>query len=289
MGATCMLLAEDGPECARLPCKQGEPGWMNHDTWLPEEGASFLDDGTNEKLVREYQSSLSSDALDRLLQRNEGLLHHVLKRFPYSLEPYEDLFQVARLGLLKAAQRFDPAKGNSFCTYACAITDGEIRHYLRDSLLVRQPRWARSINARIQTAQNEYYRVHHRSATIAELAEAVNLREEGVLEIVRVYGALNLHSLDEPLAGDDGISPDRTLMRSLRQETFSLPIEDRILLYDSLAALSDVHKKILYLMFFRDLTQQQVADEMGMTQRTVSREQSKALSRLKAVLGKKIF
>ena len=116
------------------------------------------------------------------------------------------------------------------------------------------------------------------------------MQEEGVLEIIRVYGALDLHSLDEPF-GDprDSPAPDRTLMRSVRQETFTLPIEDRITLYQALGVLSDMQKKILYLLFFRDLTQQEVADEMGMTQRTVSREQTKALTRLKAILNKKIL
>jgi RNA polymerase sigma-B factor len=244
---------------------------------------------SNEELIGAYHLALDVTYLDELLRRNEGLLHHALKRFSYSNEAYEDLFQVARLGLIKAAQRYDRERGSSFATYAMAIVDGEIRHYLRDNLLIRQPRWARALYRRIQDAQTEFYRAQGRSPTMPELSQAVNLQEEGVLEVIRVYGALNLHSLDEPFADGSVDPPDRSLMRSARQETFSLPIEDRILLYDALAALSDLHKRIIYLMFFRDLTQQEVADEIGMTQRTVSREQSKALARLKVVLDKKIF
>ncbi len=244
---------------------------------------------TNEDLVGAYHLALDITYLDEILRRNEGLLHHALKRFSYSSETYEDLFQVARLGLIKAAQRYDPERGSSFATYAMAIVDGEIRHYLRDNLLIRQPRWARTLYRRIQEAQTEFYRVNGRSPTMSELSEAVNLQEEGVLEVIRVYGALNLHSLDEPFLDGTIDPPDRSLMRSAKQEAFSLPIEDRIVLYDALAALSDIHKRIIYLLFFRDFTQQEVADEIGMTQRTVSREQSKALVRLKAVLGKKVF
>jgi len=244
---------------------------------------------TNEDLIGAYHQALDVSCLDELLRRNEGLLHHALKRFSYSNEAYEDLFQVARLGLIKAAQRYDRGRGNLFATYAMAIVDGEIRHYLRDSLLIRQPRWSRALYQRIQEAQTEFFRAQGRSPTMSELSEAVNLQEEGVLEVIRVYGTLNLHSLDEPFADSGTDPPDRRLMRSTRQETFSLPIEDRIVLHDALAALSDLHKRIIYLMFFKDLTQQEVADEIGMTQRTVSREQSKALARLKVVLGKKIF
>jgi len=251
--------------------------------------AFAADQLTNEDLIGAYHQALDVTYLDELLRRNEGLLHHTLKRFSHSSEVYEDLFQVARLGLIKAAQRYDGGKGSSFATYAMAIVDGEIRHYLRDSLLIRQPRWARALYQRIQEAQTEFFRAQGRSPTMSELSDAVNIQEEGLLEVIRVYGALNLHSLDEPFADTGSDPPDKRLMRSTRQETFSLPIEDRIVLHDALAALSDLHKRIIYLMFFKDFTQQEVADEIGMSQRTVSREQSKALARLKVVLGKKIF
>jgi RNA polymerase sigma-B factor len=244
----------------------------------------------NEDMVEKYQLSHDVSILDQLLQRNEGLIHHVLKRFSHTSEPYEDLFQVARIGLIKAAQRFSLDRACSFATYAVAIADGEVRHHLRDGLLMRQPRWARALYQRILDTQNEFYRTHHRSPSIKEISEAVNVREEGVLEIIRAYGAIDLHSLDEPFTdARDVPGLDRSLMRSLRQETFTLPIEDRIALYEALGVLSEMQKKILYLLFFRDLTQQEVATEMGMTQRTVSREQTKALTRLKAIMNKKIL
>lgn len=244
---------------------------------------------SNEDLLALYCTSSRVEILEEILRRNEGLLHHTLKRFSYSKETYEDLFQVARMGLIKAAQRYDPGRGSSFVTYAMAIVDGEICHYLRDCLLIRQPRWARALYQRIQEAQTEFFRNAKRSPTLSELAKAVNLREKGVLEVIRVYGALDLHSLDEPFGESEVGAPDKTLMRSVRQESFTLPIEDRIMLYDALRALSDLHKRIVYLLFFRDLSQEEVAQETGLTQRTISREQSKALARLKAALGKKLF
>ena len=110
-----------------------------------------------------------------------------------------------------------------------------------------------------------------------------------MLEIIRYYGAISLHSLDEPFAEGGETELDRTTVRSLRQEPFSLPIEERIMVHEALQTLSDLHRRIIYGLFFRDLTQQQVADEEGLSQRTVSREQTKALSRLKSVLGTRIF
>jgi RNA polymerase sigma-B factor len=237
----------------------------------------------------EYQLSRSPALMDRIVQENDRLLHHVLKRFARSGEPYDDMYQVARLGLVKAVQRFDPRRGTAFSTYAVAIVDGEVRHYLRDCLLVREPRWARALYVRIQEAQDEFYRTQGRFPTMGELSEAVNVREEGVLEIIRYYGAISLHSLDEPFAQEGTPEIDHTVVRSLRQEAFTLPIEERIMVHQALHTLSELHRRIIYSLFFRDLTQQEVADEMGLTQRTVSREQVKALSRLKSILGTRLF
>lgn len=240
-------------------------------------------------LLCEYQLSHAPHLLDQIVQANDGLLHHVLKRFANSGETYDDMYQVARLGLIKAVQRFDPRRGTAFSTYAVAIVDGEVRHHLRDCLLVREPRWARSLYARIQEAQDTFYKKRGCFPTIAELAAAVNVQEEGVLEIIRYYGAISLHSLDEPFAEAGETEIDRTMVRSLRQEPFSLPIEERIMVHQALQTLSDLHRRIIYGLFFRDLSQQQVANEEGLSQRTVSREQTKALSRLKSVLGTRIF
>ena len=109
----------------------------------------------NEELLADYHDHASAEALDELVRRNQNLLHHILKRFAYADEPYEDLLQVANLGLIKAAQRFDCDRGVKFSTYATAIVDGELRHHLRDSLLMRQPRWVKKVYAQIQEKSNE--------------------------------------------------------------------------------------------------------------------------------------
>ncbi len=267
------------------PC---EPRRARLEVAIDPTDTAALEELTNEQLVRAYQAHGWMQCLDVLLRRNERLCHHVLKRFGHTEEPYEDLFQVARMGLLKAAQRFDATRGTAFSTYAFPLVEGELRHYLRDNMLVRQPRWAKSLYDRIQQVQGDYLRDQGRSPTMSELAAAVNVQEEGILELIRFYGSIDVHSLEDCGAeAPDGL--DRGAIKALRQENFNLPIEDRILLYDALGALSEVHKKLLYLLFFKELTQQEAADELGMSQRTVSREQTRALDRLKAILTKKIF
>ncbi|OPZ79865.1 MAG: RNA polymerase sigma-F factor [Actinobacteria bacterium ADurb.Bin444] len=245
---------------------------------------------SNEELVLCHQRLGCSGCLDELLARNTKLLHHVLKRFAHSREPYEDLLQVAYLGLVKAIQRFDPWRGIVFSTYAVAVVDGEVRHYLRDSVLMRQPRWARTAYRKIEEAQSAFYAEHKRFPSFTELAELVNITPEGVLEVIRGCSQPELQSLDDPdgAAGEPKALTGRVI-RSLRHESFTLPLEDRIALYQAMATLSAAQKRLIYLLFFRELTQQEVADELGMTQRTVSREQHRALAKLKAVLTKKIF
>ncbi|MHB8858434.1 MAG: sigma-70 family RNA polymerase sigma factor [Thermoleophilia bacterium] len=244
----------------------------------------------NEELVEQYQETRNPEILERIVSSNQGLLHAVLKRFSYFPDPYEDLLQVANLGLIKAVQRYDRSHGAGFSSYATAIVDGEIRHHLRDSVLMRQPRWLRKSERRIEEVSIELTRKLKRPPSLSELSEAVNISEQGILEIMRAFANIGLHSVDDPVTRERLQSgPDASVVYSKHYESFSLPIEDRIVLEEALDALSVFQKKLVYLLFYKDLTQAEVARELGLTQRKISRESAKALDRLKAVLNTKIF
>ncbi|MHB8159740.1 MAG: sigma-70 family RNA polymerase sigma factor [Thermoleophilia bacterium] len=243
----------------------------------------------NEELVEQYQRTKNPEILERIVSSNQGLLHATLKRFSYLPDPYEDMLQVANLGLIKAVQNYDRSRGARFSSYATAIVDGEVRHHLRDSVLMRQPRWLRKTEKGIEEVSIELTRKLKRPPTLSEISGEVNISEEGILEIMRVYAAVGLHMVDDPITQDRlQTGPDASVVRSHHYESFALPIEDRIALEQALDALSAFQKKIVYLLFYKDLTQAKVADEMGMTQRKVSRESAKALDRLKAILNTKI-
>lgn len=245
---------------------------------------------TNEELVAHYAATRSAATLDQIVRRNEKLLHHTLKRFRSADEPYEDLLQVANLGLIKAAQRFDPSRGLKFSTYAVPLVEGEVRHHLRDSLLLRQPRWVKKVYAQIEEATRELSHKLGRSPHLSEIAEEVNIGEAGILEVLNLYARIDLHGLDEPLPSTSGQTGlERAEVRSLRPESFALPIEDRIALYDALDKLSAFERKLIYLLFFREFTQHEVAAALGLTQKKVSRDSIKALGRLKTILTRKII
>jgi RNA polymerase sigma-B factor len=244
----------------------------------------------NEQLLAAYTETGSTATLDEIVRRNQNLLHHILKRFAYASDPYEDLLQVANLGLIKAAQRFDAERGVRFSTYATAIVDGELRHHLRDSLLMKQPRWVKKVYHEIQAKSTELMHKLGRPPEVSELARALNINEAGILEVMNLYARIDLHSRNEPFAPgelDEGADP--RMVHSLRRESFALPIEDRIALYDALDKLSAFQRRLIYLLFFKELTQTEVADELGMTQKKVSRECIKALGRLKQLLGRRVF
>jgi RNA polymerase sigma-B factor len=244
----------------------------------------------NEQLLAAYAQTRSPAVLDEIVRRNQKLLHHILKRFSYASEPYEDLLQVANLGLIKAAQRFDASRGVRFSTYATAIVDGELRHHLRDSLLLRQPRWVKRVYQQIEQVSGELMHKLGRAPELAELAEALNINEEGILEVMNLYSRIQLHSQDEPFSSAElEAEADPRLVHALRQTSFALPIEDKIALYAAMDKLSAFQKRLIYLLFFKDLTQSEAAEELGLTQKKVSRESIKALSRLKEVLGKRVF
>jgi RNA polymerase sigma-B factor len=200
------------------------------------------------------------------------------------------MLQVANLGLIKAAQRFDGGRGVRFSTYATAIVDGELRHHLRDSLLMRQPRWVKRVYRQIQDKSTELMHKLGRPPEVAELARALNINEQGILEVMNLYSRIQLHSHDEPFTAVQlQEEADPGLVHSIRQTSFALPVEDRITLYQALDKLTAFERKLIYLLFFRDLTQSEVAQEMGLTQKKVSRESIKTLGRLKAAMGKRVF
>ena len=125
---------------------------------------------------------------------------------------------------------------------------------------------------------------------MAELAKALNINEDGILEVMNLYARIDLHSHDEPFSADN-CRPRRTRTSStIWQQSFALPIEDKHRAVRCAGQADGAfQKRLIYLLFFKDLTQSEVAVEMGLTQKKVSRESIKALGRLKDVMGKKVF
>src|SRR5918994_741888 len=230
-------------------------------------------------LIEAYRERGDRRAVERILSMNVKILNHIVRRYASSSdESYEDLLQVGYVGMMKAINGYRLDSEAKFSSYAYSMIEGEIRHHLRDTALVKRPRWARSLHARVSEATNRLTAELGRPPLIEEVASEVNITPEGVSELTKLFCDTDVVSLD---AGEDE-EVDLTAIKSLRYETFSLPVEDRILLEQALDSLSELQRKVVYLFFYRDLCQTEIGKKLGLSQRKTSRTVASAVKTLKS-------
>jgi RNA polymerase sigma-B factor len=198
-------------------------------------------------------------------------------------EPDDDLLQIATIGLIKALDRFDPERGIEFAGFAIPTILGEIKRYFRDrTWSVRVPRRLQELRAEITEASTTLGHTLGRSPTVADIAAHLRVSEEAILEGLEGARAYSATSLSTPV-GEDG---DRELSDTLGADDHDFDLVDlRISLGPALAALNDREQKIIALRFFGNMTQTQIAEELGISQMHVSRLLSAALATLRSSMG----
>ena len=217
---------------------------------------------------------------DRLVEMHLPLVEHLARRFRNRGEPLDDLVQVATIGLIKSVDRFDTERGVEFSTYATPTIVGEIKRHFRDrGWAVRVPRRLQELRLQLTSATSELAQLHGRAPTVAELAQRLNLTEEEILEGLESANAYSTLSLDVPEQGDED-SP--AVVDSLGGEDEALEgVEYRESLKPLLERLPAREKKILLLRFFGNMTQSQIAAEIGISQMHVSRLLARTLAQLR--------
>jgi RNA polymerase sigma-B factor len=221
-------------------------------------------------LIEAYRERGDRRAVERVFEMYGRLLNHIVRRYSSSSgEPYEDLLQVGYVGLVKAVNGYKTDSSAKFSSYAYSMIDGELRHHFRDTALVRRPRWARSLYARVAEATSRLTDELGRPPLVEEIAREVNVAPEGIVELMKLFLDTSVTSLDEEREGENG--PDLSAIKSLQYETFSLPIEDRIQLEQALESLTELQRKVVYLFFYKDLSQTEIGRMLGLPQRKVSR------------------
>ena len=220
---------------------------------------------------------------DHLVEMHLPLVEHLARRFRNRGEPLDDLVQVATIGLIKSVDRFDTERGVEFSTYATPTIVGEIKRHFRDrGWAVRVPRRLQELRLQLTSATSELSQLHGRSPTVAELAAHLKLSEEEILEGLESANAYSTLSLDVPEQGDDD-SP--AVVDSLGSEDEALEgVEYRESLKPLLERLPAREKKILLLRFFKNMTQSQIAQEIGVSQMHVSRLLNRTLVQLRTSL-----
>jgi RNA polymerase sigma-B factor len=207
-----------------------------------------------------------------IVERGAWLARRVARRFADTSEPYDDLFQVAMIGLVKAVDRYDPAFGVRFGTFATPTILGELRRHFRDhTWAVHVPRGAKDLRLQVNTAVDDLTPDLGRAPTVDELAARLDLGREQVLEGLdasRVYSAVSLDGLP-------GVEPaDET-------DTGTNDLLDRRVLTALLARLPKRERTILYLRYFHELSQAQIAERVGTSQVHVGRLIATSLTSLR--------
>ena len=217
---------------------------------------------------------------DAMVERHLGLARHLALRYSDSGEPLDDLFQVASLGLVNAVDRFDPARGIAFTTFAVPTILGELKRHFRDrGWAIHVPRDLKEAALRVRRVIAEHR--GERPPTPAELAQATGLSLEGVLEALDVAGVQRALSLDAPASSDE--EGGATLVDLLGEEDAELSrAQDRTLLESLMRAVTPREREILRLRFVEDMTQSQIGERIGVSQMQVSRIIRQSVARLRA-------
>lgn len=222
------------------------------------------------------------ETLDELVRLHMPLVEYLARRFSGRGEPVEDLIQVGSIGLLKAIERFDPDRGVSFTTYATPTIIGELKRHFRDrGWAMRVPRRLQELGLRLRDVLAAASQELGRSPTVPELAERAGIGEEEVLEALDAMHAYSTASLDAPL-DDRGATVTKTL--GSEDETLELLVAWHSV-SGLMEALPERERRILYLRFIRGLTQNEIAERIGISQMHVSRLLSRTLASLRAGAG----
>ncbi len=239
----------------------------------------------NDKIPEEVRGALlraaqgDGEAEARLVEWNQGLVTSVAARFRGRGADFEDLVQIGSIGLLKAIRSFDLGRGFAFSTYAVPLIIGEIRRFLRDDGMVKVGRGQKRTGALLMKEREKWIAEHGEEPRLNALAERVGISPE------------------EAAAALDAASPVRSLSESIGEDDFSLedviPSEEdeigrmieKLALNETIRSLPPLWRQIIALRYFREYSQQQTADVLGLTQVKVSREEKKIFAELRGRLA----
>ncbi len=235
----------------------------------------------NRELITKAQSG-DEQATEILVVENTALVKSIALKFRDRGTEFEDLMQIGTIGMIKAIRSFDMERGTAFSTYAVPLIVGEIRRHLRDDGLIRVSRSYKRTGIIIMREKNRIMTEEGREAGISELAELAGVSvEEAAIAIDAVSP---VSSLSDNVYGEDSKTLDSVLPDRETQDEFE-NLNDRIALTQAINKMPPDWRKIVLLRYYRDMTQQQVAGLMGLSQVKVSREEKKIMTFLRGEMA----
>ncbi|HET6507599.1 MAG TPA: SigB/SigF/SigG family RNA polymerase sigma factor [Baekduia sp.] len=217
-----------------------------------------------------------------LVERYLPLARRLARRYQRPEEPFDDLMQVASLGLVKAIDRFDPSRDVAFSSYAVPTILGEIKRHFRDrTWSVRVPRDLQEMALKAERTVGELTRKLHRQPTVPELAEQLGCSEEQALEALEAAGAYHATSLDTPRGAE--AEPGDTLADTIGDHDDNYArAEERATIDRLMRSITPREREVLRLRFEEDLTQAEIGEIIGVSQMQVSRLIRQAVTRLRS-------
>ena len=238
------------------------------------------------------------DAREVLIENNLGLVHHIVRRFAGRGYDLEDLFQIGTIGLIKAIDKFDLGMGVKFSTYAVPMITGEIKRFLRDDGLVKVSRTIKENGLKVKMARQHLQAREGREPTLQDIVEETGLTGEEVVmameasvEVESIYSAIyqddgsEVYLVDKVVRGVNGSVGSSLGGMAGREDTEKEKLLDHMLLDQLLEGLEPRERELIFLRYFQDKTQMEVAAILGTSQVQVSRLEKKILLRMREKAG----
>ncbi len=220
------------------------------------------------------------EARDTLFEENTGLIYSVARRFLGRGVEMEDLFQIGSIGLLKAVDKFDPAFEVKFSTYAIPMILGELKRFFRDDGMIKVSRSIKENQHRVYLAREKIEKELGREPSLKEIAEMLEMPPEEVA--MTMDSAAEVESLYRTVYQSEG--SDISLIDKIpEKENAEEHLLNRIFLEEILGKLESSDRKLLYMRYFQDQTQTQIAEQLGVSQVQVSRMEKRILKKLRSL------
>ncbi|WP_280398346.1 RNA polymerase sigma factor SigF [Nocardia carnea] len=272
MNETTAATIDKSPSCdARAGRVRGGDSYDNLEPWFDKLASLAPDDPGREELRTE------------IVHLGLPLADHIARRFSGRGEAFDDLLQIARVGLVQAVDRFDVSRGSSFLSFAVPTIMGEVRRHFRDhTWAVRVPRGTKELHLRIGPASEELFQRLGRTPTAREIAAELGVELTEVTQALIAGNGHTSNSLDAAVRDQDDDSPPPAVVTRLGSEEpcYGL-LEDAMAVRPLIEKLPHRERQILVWRFFGGMTQNQIAERLGISQMQVSRTLAKTLKNLR--------
>ncbi|MBR4296009.1 MAG: sigma-70 family RNA polymerase sigma factor [Clostridia bacterium] len=246
--------------------------------FICEKNKSFT---KNRELIERAQRG-DDKATEELIVSNTGLVRSLALRFRDRGLDFEDLMQIGTIGMIKAIRSFDLERGTVFSTYAVPLIIGEIRRYLRDDGIIKVSRSYKKLGVQLLRIKNEIMSTEGRDAHIDELASACGVSSSEAA--VALDAITPVSSLSEYIYGEEGMTLESTIADDNSENDMEKLCEN-VALSQAISKMQPLWKKIVLLRYYRDYTQQQTAELLGLSQVKISREEKKIFAFLREELA----